>query len=322
MQVTDEKIKLYAVRDFGQRLSVVMDFMRQNWKPMLLYLTYFLLPLSLVQALSLNGFMGSYMDLVGGITQGAREPSVQNIVSMMLKLLAFLGLYTIGAILMYSVVYGLMRIYERGEGKLTAVTWQQLKPDFLLSLKRTLILMLAGLVVALAMMVVMSLLIALAVIITPALIFVVYLLLIAVAICLGPPLSLITPVYVFEDNQTLMGAIKKGLRLGFGTWLGTVGVMFILYFIINIVTQFVAMPWAILFFIKAFLGMGIDGIDASWTENVFFTFGYYLTGVLQCFFSYVASSALIVGAAYLYGHAAEKLDGITVESNIRNFENL
>ena len=267
MQVTDEKIKLYAVRDFGQRLSVVMDFMRQNWKPMLLYLTYFLLPLSLVQALSLNGFMGSYMDLVGGITQGAREPSVQNIVSMMLKLLAFLGLYTIGAILMYSVVYGLMRIYERGEGKLTAVTWQQLKPDFLLSLKRTLILMLAGLVVALAMMVVMSLLIALAVIITPALIFVVYLLLIAVAICLGPPLSLITPVYVFEDSQTLMGAIKKGLRLGFGTWLGTVGVMFILYFIINIVTQFVAMPWAILFFIKAFLGMGIDGIDASWTEN-------------------------------------------------------
>ena len=51
MQVTDEKIKLYAVRDFGQRLSVVMDFLRQNWKPLLLYLTYFLLPLSLVQAL-------------------------------------------------------------------------------------------------------------------------------------------------------------------------------------------------------------------------------------------------------------------------------
>jgi len=322
MQVTDEKIKLYAVRDFGQRLSVVMDFLRQNWKPLLLFLTYFLLPLSLVQALSLNGFMGNYMDLIGGMTQGAQDPSVSNIVSMLLKLLAFIGLYIIGAILMYSVVYGLMRIYERGEGKLTAITWQQLKPDFFFSMKRTLILMLASLAVTVVLMVVLSLLAALAVMITPALIFLVYLFLIVVAVFLAPPLSLITPVYVFEDNQTLMGAIRKGLRLGFGTWLSTVGVMFVLYFIINIVSQFVAMPWAIMFFIKAFLGMGIDGIDGSWTENIFFTFGYYLAAVLQCYCGYLASSSLIVGCAYLYGHAAEKLDNITVESNIRNFENL
>ena len=74
-QPKTEKIRLYVVRDFGQRLSVVMDYLRQNWKPLLLYLTYFLLPLSLVQALSLNGFMGSYIDLISGITKTAGEPS-------------------------------------------------------------------------------------------------------------------------------------------------------------------------------------------------------------------------------------------------------
>ena len=49
MEPNTEKIELYAVRDFGQRLTVVMDFLRQNWKPVLIYLTYFLLPLSLVR---------------------------------------------------------------------------------------------------------------------------------------------------------------------------------------------------------------------------------------------------------------------------------
>jgi hypothetical protein len=322
MQIPNEKIKLYVVRDFGQRLTVVMDFLRQNWKPVLLYLTYFLLPLSLVQALSLNSFMGGYMDLIGGLAQNAEEPSTANIVSFALNLLAFFGLYMVGAVLMYAVIYGLMRLYERGDGNLSAVTWTELKPDFMLSMKRSVILMLVGIVFAVVLLVALGVFIALAALVTPALIFLVYILFLAITVCLAPPLSLITPVYVFEEQQTLMGAIKKGLRLGFGTWLGTVGVIVALGFIINIVSQFVAMPWTIMFFIKALFGMGIDGLDGTWTENVFYTFAYYLTGVLECFGGYVTSAALVIGAAYLYGHAAEKLDGITVEKNIQNFENL
>ena len=321
-QTNTEKIPLNAVRDFGQRLSVVMDFMRQNWKPLLLYLTYFLLPLSLVQALSLNRFMGSYLDLLNGIAKAASEPTPSGILSMVLNLGAFLGLYMIGAVLMYAVVYGLMRRYERGDGLSAAVTWQDLKPDFFFSMKRSVILMLAGAAVGIVLLLIVGGLIALAAMITPALIFVVYIGLIGITICLVPPLSLITPVYVFEDKQTLMGAIKKGARLGFGTWISTVGIMFVLYFIVNIVAQFVAMPWAIMFFIKMLFGMGLDGFDASLTENVFFTFGHYLTAVLECYGGYITTSAIVVGAAFLYGHAAEKLDNITVETNIRNFDNL
>ena len=320
--MNEEKIKLYAVRDFGQRLTVVMDFLRQNWKPLLLYLTYFLLPLSLVQGLSLNSFMGGYMDIIGGMTQTAENPSTSSIISFVVNMISFIGLYVVGAILMYAVVYGLMRLYERGDGNLSALTWKELKPDFFLSLKRSVILMLVGTAFGIALLLVLSIFVGLAVMVTPALAVLAYFALIAVLIFLTPPLSLITPTYVFEDQQTLMGAIRKGARLGFGTYLSTLGVMMILGFIINIVSQFVAMPWAIMFFIKMFFGLGIDGLDASWTENVFYTFIYYLAGVLECFGGYLTSSALVIGSAYLYGHAAEKLDGITVETNIRNFENL
>lgn len=320
--MNDEKIKLYAVRDFGQRLTVVMDFTRQNWKPMLLYLTYFLLPLSLVQGLSLNSFMGGYMDLISGMTQNAENPSTASIVAFVLNLLAFFGLYIVGAVLMYAVVFGLMRLYERGDGNLSAMTWKVLKPDFMLSLKRSIILMLVGFVFGVVVLVLLSIIIGLAVLVTPALAILAYFALILVLVFVGPPVSLITPAYVFEDQTTLMASIRKGLRLGFGTYWGTVGVIMILGFIINIVTQFVSMPWAIMFFVKALFGLGLDGLDASWTENVFYTFVYYLAGVLECFGGYVASAGLVIGTAYLYGHAAEKLDGITVESNIRNFENL
>ena len=322
MELPNEKIKLYAVRDFGQSLTVVMDFLRQNWKPVLIYLTYILLPLSLVQALSLNGFMGGYLDILGSITTEAGDPSVTGMVTFALSLLAYLSLYIVGSLLMYGVVFGLMRIYERGEGKLGKVTWQELKPDFMLVLKRSVMLTLVGIVIGLAIAAALGAVMFLLAMISAGLVLVGYLLLLVVLVFLMPPLSLITPAYVFEDDINLIDAIKKGCRLGFGTYFFTIGVMLVLGFIINIASQFTALPWSIMFFIKMFFGLGIDGLDGSFTENVFYTFGTYLTGVLQCFGGYLSYVAIIIGSGYLYGHAAEKIDGRTVEQNIRNFENL
>lgn len=322
MESNTEKIELYAVRSFGERLTVVMDFLRQNWKPVLIYLTYFLLPLSLVQALNLNGFMGGYLDILSSATHGAEEPSASSLLSFVLHTLGFIGFYVVGMLLLDAVLYGMMRLYQHGDGKLGAVEWKDLKPDFMFSLKRATILTLASTAVGMAFLVVLGLIMVGLALISPALILLGYLLMLAVIIALLPPLSLITPAYVFEDNTTLMGAIRKGCRLGFKTWGSTVAVMLILSLIINIISQFTALPWSIMFIVKMFFGLGLDGLDGSFTESVFFTFGTYLSGVLQCFGGYVASAALVIGAAYLYGHAAEKLDSFTVDSNIQNFENL
>lgn len=245
MELPNEKIKLYAVRDFGQSLTVVMDFLRQNWKPVLIYLTYFLLPLSLVQALSLNGFMGGYLDILGTITTNGGEPSAMGMVTFVLSLLGYLSLYIVGSLLMYGVVFGLMRIYERGEGKLGKVTWQELKPDFMLVLKRSVMLTLVGIVIGLAIAAALGAVMFLLAMISAGLVLVGYLLLLAVLVFLMPPLSLITPAYVFEDDINLIDAIKKGCRLGFGTYFFTIGVMLVLGFIINIASQFTALPGAL-----------------------------------------------------------------------------
>lgn len=325
MQPINEKIKLYAVRDFSQRLTVVMDFLRQNWKPVLLYLTYFLLPISLVQGLSLNGFMSGYMDLIGGIMENADDPP-QGLLWSAVSLLGYMVLYMAGMLMMYAVVYGLMRLYEHGDGNLSNVTWNDLRDDFWLSFKRSMAMMVVSFFISVALIIAVGAVMGFVLWQNPSMFAPVYMLfvicLLVGCILLGPPLSLVMPAYIFDDDATLLSSIRRGLTLGFKTWFGTVGVMFILSIIIYTASQVISMPWGIMFFVKMMFGLGLEGLDNSWTNNVFYSFVYYLMAVIQCFAGYLLSSILIIGAAYLYGHAAEKIEGVTVDNNIRNFEHL
>lgn len=325
MQPINEKIKLYAVRDFSQRLTVVMDFLRQNWKPVLLYLTYFLLPISLVQGLSLNGFMSGYMDLIGGIMENADDPP-QGLLWSAVSLLGYMVLYMAGMLMMYAVVYGLMRLYEHGDGNLSNVTWSELRDDFWLSFKRSMAMMVVSFFISVALIIAVGAVMGFVLWQNPSMFAPVYMLfvicLLVGCILLGPPLSLVMPAYIFDDDATLLSSIRRGLTLGFKTWFGTVGVMFILSIIIYTASQVISMPWGIMFFVKMMFGLGLEGLDSSWTNNVFYSFVYYLMAVIQCFAGYLLSSILIIGAAYLYGHAAEKIEGVTVDNNIRNFEHL
>lgn len=60
MESQKPKIAMYVKRSFGEKLNASFDFIRENWKLMLKFTTYLLLPLCLIQALSLNGMMKGY----------------------------------------------------------------------------------------------------------------------------------------------------------------------------------------------------------------------------------------------------------------------
>ena len=61
MESQKPKIAMYVKRSFGEKLNASFDFIRENWKLMLKFTTYLLLPLCLIQALSLNGMMKGVM---------------------------------------------------------------------------------------------------------------------------------------------------------------------------------------------------------------------------------------------------------------------
>ena len=59
MESQKPKVAMYVKRSFGDKLNASFDFIKENWKILLKFTTYLLLPVSLIQALSLNGLMRS-----------------------------------------------------------------------------------------------------------------------------------------------------------------------------------------------------------------------------------------------------------------------
>ncbi len=57
MESQKTKIALYAKRSFGAKMNASFDFIKENWKLLLKFTVYLLLPVCLVQAIGLNGMM-------------------------------------------------------------------------------------------------------------------------------------------------------------------------------------------------------------------------------------------------------------------------
>ena len=50
MESQKPKVAMYVKRSFGDKLNASFDFIKENWKILLKFTTYLLLPVSLIQA--------------------------------------------------------------------------------------------------------------------------------------------------------------------------------------------------------------------------------------------------------------------------------
>ena len=210
MESQKPKIAMYVKRNFGEKLSASFDFIKENWKLMLKFTTYLLLPICLIQALSLNGLMG-YIAVLTDLSGGG----VSSDASLMMSFFSYYSLYMfvflIGTIALTSLIYALIRTYNERDERLQGVTLGMLRPMLLRNVKRLVVMTLFGLVLMVLLGVIMGLMAAL---IWPALFLV-----IPFVIILAVPLALWAPIYLFEDIS-VMESLKKTFRLGFATWGG------------------------------------------------------------------------------------------------------
>ena len=58
------------------------------------------------------------------------------------------------------------------------------------------------------------------------------------------------------------------------------------------------------------------------TVSAAYSFVLYLLAVVQAFGVYMSMIFSLLGLAYQYGHASEKIDYVMVESDIDNFDKL
>jgi len=306
-------IKLYRIRTFGEKISDTFDFVRENWRPMLKYLTYLLLPLSLVQAFAMTNFMGGYMDFIDKIGKSVQNNTdISQVLPWIGSLLLNTFVQYIAIMFLVAVVYTMMQLYEQRQQRLQGIIAEELRPGVVRLFGLQLILLLTGLVVFMLF----ALFVVLAGIIHIGIAVVAVLLLIIVA----PLFALVTPIYLFERETGIVSAYMKSIRLGWRTWGGIVGVGIVLYLIISIVESVVTTPWYIMMMVKNVLTT--QGTETGFVSSFGYTAIQYLLGAVSTYIGNLLMSLLYIGLAYQYGHSCEKVDGVTVDRDIENFETL
>ena len=315
METQKPKIAMYVQRTFGDKLNATFDFIKENWKVLLKYVTYLLLPVSLIQALSMNGLMGMML--------GTADPAVVEAMftdsGQVGTFVSYYGLLLlislIGTNLLGALVYTLMRLYNEREQRLSGIEFGELKPLLYRNFKRLFSLTLF----AIFMMVLIGLVIGvLASLVSSFSVLFVFLLLL-VGLLLLAPLLLWGSIYLFEDIS-LMKAFSKAFRLGFATWGGVVLMAIVMGFLASILQGVTTMPWYISILVKTFFIASDAGSGIG--TSVGYNFMLYLFGVLQAFGAYLAMIFYLVGLAYQYGHAAEKMDSVRIEEDINHFDQL
>lgn len=307
METKKAKIPFYLQRPFGEKMNASFDFLKENFKVVMKYTTYLILPLCLVQGVILNSFMEGYMEMIGGLKDGRVEELAWGTVSSF-SLSTFFSI--IGTLLMSALIYALIKLYNEREEGLEGVTFQVLKPMLFKNMGRLFLLTLLLTLLVVFLAVVMALLaygtLFTLIITVPAL----FALLIA--------LTMWSPVYLFEDIG-LSNSFSKALRLGFATWGGVFAVLFVMGIIASVLRGVISTPWSIAIAVKSVF---MESVDGGEEPSIFYNFFIYLLAVAQVFGAYFSLMFGILGASYQYGHAVEKLDSITIEDDIDNFENI
>lgn len=310
MDTQKPKIALYVKRSFGEKLTATFGFVNENWKVLLKYCVYLLLPVCLIQGLSLNSFMQSYMGVVSLAGDGLGE-NTHMLYTLGYAYGALILLYMIGGLLLTSLLYSLIKLYNEREDRLKGITFADLNPLLFDNAKR---LFIVGLFTTAISCVAVFAIVFLTVITPWTLLFTIPF----VIACIFP-LSLLPSVYLFE-KISVWGAFLKAFRLGFATWGGVFGVTFVTGFIGNVVQGVFSIPYMVA------LVMGValttSGMQTEMTASAGFGFMNYLFAVLMTFGIYLSLIFTLLGIVYQYGHACEVMDSVSVEEDIDRFEQL
>ena len=193
MESQKPKIAMYVKRPFGEKLNASFDFIKENWKQLFKYSTYLILPICLIQAANFSGLMGSMTDITamqasGGISD---NPLAALGPSFALNYAGVIFFSCLGALLMTSLIYAMVRLYNEREERLSGVVFGDIKSLLLRNIKR---LFLMGIACSFLFIFAVIFIVLLAVL-TPFTLILTIPLLFAFMV----PLALMAPIYLFED---------------------------------------------------------------------------------------------------------------------------
>jgi hypothetical protein len=315
MENQKPRIEFYRQRTFSEKLNATFDFIRENWKPLLKYSFYLIMPVCLVQTFAMNSFVNGYANLVLSSMNSSSNYFGNSVYSFAASYGVLLFCLLIGSAILSGLVYAMMQTYATRENRLQDITiddlkerlagnaWKCLRISFFLIFVYLVIIAFAGLLAVLVSVYSLILTVPL---------FIVFVL------CLIPLMMLI-PAYIFEHGISFSGAVRKAWKLGTATLGGMIGLMIVLYIIASVIQTVTLMPWYITTVVGSVMTLTSE---SGISQSVIYKFALYILGLLQSYGAYVSSIIGITGLAFQYFHAREKVEGVTVDSNISNFNRL
>lgn len=313
---------IYARRTFSDKFTATTDFLSANWRSLLRYIAMFMVPICLIQTFC----MDHYMTLsVGASTMATASDTV----SLILYYLLLMLFSTLGGCLMFTIVYAILRIhhhmtddvhpadlqddaYLQDKDPRRIISWERLRPLLkaqvkpLLKAIATSFIFLIVLAIGFAILIALSSMAGTGVAVTVA-----CLLFVAMLLCTIAILSMMIPVFEFENPDIITG-FRQAARYGLHTLGGILALAIVFGIIVSVIGGLLAVPYFICFIMKTMTTLG-EAEQFAFASTPWFLFVQYILGVIYLLANYLLSSTLIVAMAYQYGHAKEKLDGASDE---------
>ena len=312
MEYEKPRIEFYRQRTFSEKMNVIFEFIRENWRPLLKYSFYLIMPVCLIQTFSMNSFFDIYLNAIKN--SAGESPFNSSMYSVIANYGVMMLCMMIGTAIMSGLIYAMMQTYATRENRLLDVSLDDFKDTLIRNIRKYISVII---IIFFAYLFVVFAMISLAYISTITLILTVPLLLVFVILLL--PLMMIIPVYIFERDLNITGAFKKAWKLGIATLWGMLGLMIILYIISSVIQTITMMPWYLTVVIGSVFSVATE---STINQSVIYKFAIYILGLIQSFGMYISMIIGIIGLAFQYFHAREKVEGITIESNISNFDKL
>lgn len=303
-----EKIIFYQERTFGDKFNVTFEFVKQNWKILLRYVSYAILPLSFVGALALDYFMKVMTD-----ASASSADDDFDIVNFGITYSATLFVCLLASLWVSTVVFSLIQAYNLRSNGLEEITFDELKPLFKRNSWR---LVKCSLVIFLIVAAVLALAILLAAIIHWIVAFFMFIAIMVLVI----PLLMVAPVYIYE-NVNVWTALRRGVNLGWKTWGGIFVLGLVLSLLSNIASTLVSLPWQVCYIVKMLFSESGNG-EPTFVTNSLYTFVMYVFGIVMLYANFAIFSLFYVSTSYLYSHAAEQQDDMSLETGIAHFTEL
>jgi MFS family permease len=285
-----KQIEFYKNRSIGERFSVAIDFLKQNWKALYKNILIGGLPLSIILGFILPHYSTMQQRIMSG------DFSLSSTVFLLLAFFLFSFLLTI---YMYAMTGTFLRRYEQGE-----LTEQSGRNDFGLFFQ------LAGKTFIISLLVFLPVLLCIAFIgflffsLIPLAVLLVFLLF-GSFIAVAPALTIIYFPAFFSGKKN-WESVKIAFRLGFKNW----GSLFVSLILAGIVAFVVGMIFSLPYQVLAFL-------SPDYVSTLMYVFS-----IFSQMATLLTTPVLILIFAFQYFSITEKEEGVSLQAQVDEFENL